>query len=263
MANDLSRMYRTRRIAGFAVVLALVWARPVAAHTDSDFIAVPAGDAATVTFQPTHGCGESPTAQVFVRAPVEGAVAGDVPGWAATASDDGQGGTVLEWTGGSLPSEETGEFPVTFTAPESPGELLTFPAVQVCENDEELAWISGDPEADFPTPRLLILPPGMQAASTLDDIPAGTLGRDQLTEIIDVDNPVQEEPSVTTTDEAASPSAPDTDEPVETTTETQDGSSTNASVIAIVVLVAVAAASVVAGVRRRGRTAPTGSEDSS
>ena len=103
----------------------------------------------------------------------------------------GDGGTtVLRWTGGSLPSDEAGEFPATFQVPDTPGVLLTFPSVQRCENGEELAWISGDPESEFPAPRLLILAAGSEPASELDDIPADAPGRNLLTEVVDVDNPV-------------------------------------------------------------------------
>ena len=99
-------------------------------------VAVPAGGAATVTLQPTHGCGDSPTVAVRIQAPFPDAAAEPVDGWTATATPDGAGNTVLEWTGGLLPVDQTGAFPVAFTAPDTPGTLLTFPAIQVCENGE-------------------------------------------------------------------------------------------------------------------------------
>ena len=67
--------------------------------------------------------------------------------------------------------------------------LLTFPAIQVCENGEELAWISGDPADEYPAPRVLVLPPGSEPAATLDDVPLDAPGRDQLVAVVDVDNP--------------------------------------------------------------------------
>lgn len=88
--------------------------------------------------------------QVSLRALVAGTTAGEVQGWTGTATDAGQGHAVLEWTGGSLAAHETGEFPVTFTSPDTVGELLTFPSAQLCENGEELAWISDDPDDDVP-----------------------------------------------------------------------------------------------------------------
>lgn len=160
---------------------------PVGAHTDSDVVAVPAGEEATVDLEPNHGCGDSPTVEVSIRAPLEGATAGAVEGWTANATPDGDGNTVLAWTGGSLPADQAGAFPVTFVAPDAPGELLTFPSIQVCEDGEELAWISGDPATEYPAPRLLVLPPGSPVAPTIDDVPADAPGRSQLVEIVDVD----------------------------------------------------------------------------
>jgi LPXTG-motif cell wall-anchored protein len=146
------------------------------AHTESDLMAVPAGAMATVTLKPTHGCDDSPTVEVAIRAPVEGAVAGAVDGWTATQAEDGEGNTILEWTGGVLPSSETGAFPVSFTAPDGVGELLTFPSIQV------------------------------EPAETIDDVPADALGPEQLTAIVDVDNPDEAGDGSTKTSEAASSS---------------------------------------------------------
>lgn len=172
-----------------AVAVPVIGSGTAGAHTESDVVAVPAGSDATVTLKPTHGCAGSPTVKVRIRAEVAGATAGDVDGWTSTATDDGEGRTVLEWTGGSLPTDATGAFPVHFTVPDDPGRLLLFPAIQTCENGEELAWIEGDPDGDYPAPRLLILPADAQPAGTVDDVPADAPGRDQLVAIVDVDNP--------------------------------------------------------------------------
>lgn len=152
--------------------------------------------------------------RVAIRAPIAGATAGDVEGWDSSSSPDGEGRTVLEWEGGSLPADEQGAFPVTFTAPDSPGELLTFPAVQACQNGEELAWIDGDPDGEYPAPRLLILPPGSEPAETIEDVPQDAPGRDQLVATVDVDNPNAED--ATTTMETTA--APTTTAPEATTT---------------------------------------------
>lgn len=159
-----------------------------AAHTGADVVGVASGDEAVVTLRPTHGCGDSPTVRVRIRAPFPDATAEEVPGWTASATPDGNGNTVLEWSGGSLPSPETGAFPVEFDVTAEPGTLLLFPAVQQCENGEELAWIDGDPAGERPAPRVLVLPIGSEAAATIDDVPADAPGREQLVEIVDVDN---------------------------------------------------------------------------
>jgi periplasmic copper chaperone A len=165
-------------LAGILAVV--VPSASASAHTETDFVAVPAAATATVTFEPEHGCGESPTVEVRIQAPVLGAVAEDVAGWTATATPDGSGNTVLRWTGGSTPADEAGAFPVEFTVPDTPGVLLAFPAVQTCEDGQELAWIGTTPGDEFPAPSLLVLPAGAEPAATIDDVPADAPGRDQL-----------------------------------------------------------------------------------
>jgi uncharacterized protein YcnI len=194
--NEVTRMNAmTWRLSRIVAALAVVCVPTIAvsssasAHTDTDLVAVPAGEDATVTLRPQHGCGDSPTIAVSVRVPVPNAVGEDVDGWSVSSTQDDQGRTVVDWTGGSLPTDQAGAFPIEFVAPDAVGELLTFPAVQTCANGEELPWISGDPADEFPAPRLLILPPGSQPAATIDDVPLDAPGRDQITAVIDIDNP--------------------------------------------------------------------------
>lgn len=121
----------------FAVVadLALWWVQPAVAdaHTEPDFVAIPAGELATVTLRPTHGCGTSPTVMVAVRAPVEDAVAGELQGWTVSTAADSSANTILTWSGGLLPADQPGAF---LTAPSTVRELLLFPAVQTCHNGD-------------------------------------------------------------------------------------------------------------------------------
>ncbi len=206
-------------VAG-AAVLAFI---PTAAeaHTETDVVAVPADSTATVTLRPQHGCGGSPTINVAVRAPVAGSIAEDVEGWTASSTPDADGFTVLEWVGGVLPADEPGAFPVEFTVPDAVGELLVFPAVQGCEDGSELAWISGDPGTEFPAPRVLILAAGSEPAATIDDVPLDAPGRDQLTAVIDIDNP-----AATTTTAPATTTAPSTTSDTEPATTQPAGVAT-------------------------------------
>ncbi len=174
------------------------WGGVASAHTESQYVAVPANGDITMDFIPTHGCSDSPTIEVSVRVPVPGATAGEVAGFTASAEPDGDR-TVLRWTGGVLPADEEGEFPITFTVPDRVGELLTFPTVQTCEVGE-IAWIDGDPAGEYPAPRVLVLAAGSEPAHDIDEVPADAPGRDQLTAIVDIDNP-----SSTTTPATAAP----------------------------------------------------------
>ncbi len=248
-------------VAVAALVLGLVADR-ASAHAEPDVVAVPAGDVTQVTLKPTHGCGDSPTTEVATRVPVAGATPVDVPGWTAEASAEGDA-TVLEWRGGELPADQVGAFPIELTVPDRPGTLLTFPFVQTCADGTELAWIDGNPEGEYPAPRLLVLPVGSAAATSIGDVPADAPGRDQLVEVVDVDNP---EATPTTT------SAPTTTSPTSTTGsdtsaaadpdeaavagDGDDGSSALPIVLGIGgVLVVVALVAV--ALRRRSRSEPT------
>lgn len=213
-----------------ALLLGLVLAAPTpaGAHTDADLVAVPAGTEATLNLKPTHGCDGSPTVEVAIRAPLTGAVAGEVEGWTASTTDDGEGNTVAEWTGGTLPADQEGAFPITFTAPDSVGELLVFPSIQVCENGEELAWIDGDPASEYPAPRLLVLPADAEPAASIDDVAPDAPGRDQLAAIVDVDNPADDtagDDATPTTD----PTTPSTSEDASITSLPTDDATTSST----------------------------------
>jgi periplasmic copper chaperone A len=192
----------------------------VLAHTETDLVAVPAGSEAVASLRPTHGCNGSPTVTVRIQAPLEGAVAEPVDGWQESASPDGAGNTVLEWSGGVLPADTTGAFPVSFNVPDEPRTLLVFPAVQRCEDGQELAWINGDPAADYPAPRVLVLPVGSEPAASIDDVPLDAPGRDQLVAIVDVDAPTT---TITTTPIPATTQPPATTAVAPTTTAPPDG----------------------------------------
>jgi uncharacterized protein YcnI len=185
------RSRRSLKVGLAAAVIALAvvggGAGRVAAHTESEYAAVPAGAEITVNFAPTHGCSGSPTTAVSVRVPAPGATAGDVEGFTSSAEADGDR-TILRWTGGRLPADQEGEFPITFTVPDTVGELLLFPTVQTCEVGE-VAWIDGDPEGEHPAVRMLVLVAGSEPAHTIDDVPADAPGRELLSSIVDVDNP--------------------------------------------------------------------------
>lgn len=264
---------RASALAGALVTAALlaglgVVAPPAAlAHTETDVVAAPAGRSVTVSLRPTHGCDGSPTTAVTTRVPVEGATAGAVAGWTAEATDDGKGNTVVEWKGGSLPADQEGDFPVTFTVPDTPGELVLLPFIQDCANGEELSWIDGDPTGDYPAPRLLVLAAGAEPAASIDDLPADTPGRDQLTAIVDVDDPSATTAPATTAAPGSTTAPPTTaagttTSVVQTTRgaeptgdgEDDDGLWPTVGVLAAIAVAASGALAVVL-VRRRRRTA--------
>ncbi len=233
---------RRRVVAGvlIAAVAAIAPATMASAHTETDVVAVPAGSTATVTFEPEHGCGDSPTVDMKVQAPVAGAIALDKVGWKASSTLDANGTTVLEWSGGSQPAHEPGAFQVRFTVPDKVGTLLAFPAVQTCANDEQEAWIETDLGAEQPAPQLLVLAAGSQPAATIDDVPADAAGRDQLVALA----AAEDGENATATTAAASA----------TTVASGGGGSSAGWIVAVVIaaVMVVGAVTAAAIVRRRG-----------
>jgi uncharacterized protein YcnI len=228
----------TRRLARWAAGAlvaagaAVVPSALASAHTETDFVAVPAGATATVTFQPEHGCGESPTVDVKVQAPVAGAMAVELDGWTASATPDAEGNTVLEWSGGSLPADESGAFQVEFVVPDAVGTLLAFPAVQTCANGEQEAWIETEPGAESPAPQLLVLAAGSEPAATLEDVPVDAPGRDALAALdAGVAPPASSAPTTTATPTtiATPTTTPVTTAPATSTTSPSTTSTTAAA----------------------------------
>jgi uncharacterized protein YcnI len=243
-----------RRIATGMLVTTVAAIAPAAiasAHTETDVVAVPAGSTATVTFEPEHGCGDSPTVDMKVQAPVAGATAIDKAGWKASSTADASGNTVLEWSGGSQPAHEPGAFQVRFTVPDKVGTLLAFPAVQTCANGAQETWIETDAGADQPAPQLLVLAAGSQPAATIDDVPEDAPGRDQLAALAAAD---EDEDAAATTTVAGAPAT--TAAPLTTAASSGDGgSSTGWIVAAVIAAVVIVGAVAVVVLRRRGGSA--------
>jgi uncharacterized protein YcnI len=181
----------TRRLAaalGVAAGVVALVAGPAGAHIHTDPEQVPAGSTATVGFEVEHGCEGSPTVEVSIEIPpgVNDASAEPIPGWSVSVESG-----VARWTGGSLPDDSPGVFPLRMTLPSQPGRL-PFKMVQRCAVGS-LDWIedtvAGQPEPEHPAPILEVTaaepastttappepsttqPPGDGAAPADDDSP--------------------------------------------------------------------------------------------
>ncbi len=83
----------------------------------------------------------------------------------------------VTWSGSRIGAGEFMEFGVSFQVPETVGEDLLFPAIQTYSDGEVVRWIDPDPEAEFPSPRVTVLPAeeeeeGAQAAAAEAQTPA-------------------------------------------------------------------------------------------
>ena len=107
-----------RRLAaalGLAAGVVVLAAGPAGAHIHTDPEQAPAGSTTTVGFEVEHGCEGSPTVEVSIEIPqgVNDASAQPLPGWSSSVESG-----VARWTGGSLPDDSPGVFPLRMTLPE-------------------------------------------------------------------------------------------------------------------------------------------------
>jgi periplasmic copper chaperone A len=157
-------------LLGLALLVAL--ALPASAHVELEPGQAEAGSTTTVTFSFRHGKDGTATTGLSVQVP-DGAAIVEVPakeGWTSAVTDEG---TVVTWTGGSVPDGTQAAFPVVVRLPAREGEVL-FPTIQTT-GAGELAWISadeGESEDDHPAPRLVLTP--SQAPSSTAGEPSTT-----------------------------------------------------------------------------------------
>lgn len=160
--------HRGRHLLAAAALASLaavgLQAAPASAHVEPTVTEVAAGSEATLTFEVEHGCGESPTVRVDIKAPdtVTDPTPVDKAGWNSSVAD---GVVTFEWAG--TDGQEDGTFEVGFTAPDAAGETLLFPTVQTCA-EGSYDWIQEDADGDRPAPRVVVV-----AGSTPDE-PATT-----------------------------------------------------------------------------------------
>jgi len=137
---------RTAVAAAIAAGALMMTIGPAGAHVEPDPTSVKPGKAVTVAFTPEHGCDDSPITKMTFRVPRGARNATPEPkdGWEATTA-----GRTITFSGGSMPSDDTDAFSISFTAPKSK-VLLSWKVIQACEDGVE-RWIEG-PDGDFPAP---------------------------------------------------------------------------------------------------------------
>jgi periplasmic copper chaperone A len=161
---------RRRLTTGALAVTALLWAAgPAWAHVEVSPSEAPAGATTDLEFEVGHGCDGSPVVAVSIRMPqgVTEVAPADREGWTYSV-ETADGFDVVTWEGGPQGANEHGSFFMTVTLPAAEGEVLAFPAVQICE-EGEVAWIEL-PTADGSEPAspapLLTLTAGDPSAAT-------------------------------------------------------------------------------------------------
>jgi periplasmic copper chaperone A len=133
-------------IVGAGALLAI--AGPAAAHVEPDPSRVKPGKTTTVGFTPEHGCKESPIISMKFRIPKGASEVTPEPkdGWDVKATR-----RTVTFSGGTMPSDATDAFEISFTAPDKK-TVLSWKVVQGCEEGVE-RWIQG-PDGETPAPRV-------------------------------------------------------------------------------------------------------------
>jgi uncharacterized protein YcnI len=160
--------------AGLAAAGVLLLAGPASAHIEPTIESAPAGSYATFSLQVPHGCGEGGTNKIEVKIPdgITSVTPEAVPGWTVTRTsealnppvDDGEGGKITErtdtitWAGGPLAHDQLLLFGLSVKMPDTPGESISFPVIQSCDNGQETDWIEipkeGEDEPEHPAPTI-------------------------------------------------------------------------------------------------------------
>jgi periplasmic copper chaperone A len=71
----------------------------------------------------------------------------------------------ITWSGGAIAPTEFATFEIVLGPLPEDVDMLMFPAVQVYDSGEEVAWTEADHDAEFPAPSLRLVPPDEHAAA--------------------------------------------------------------------------------------------------
>jgi periplasmic copper chaperone A len=162
-------MHRTARrlvpaLAAVAGVVAL--AAPVGAHISPTEDEYAAGSFALIELSVPHGCGESPTTGIAIQIPepINSVTPTVNPGWdveivmedLAEPIDAGDGEQITErvsevdyTTDSPLPPHLRTSFTLSLQIPDVPGDTLSFPVIQTCE-EGQTDWIEVPAEGQDP-----------------------------------------------------------------------------------------------------------------
>lgn len=149
-------MHRRTRLfiaTAAAIPAAALWALPASAHVDAA-IDSQDGSTVTITWSFEHGCEEQPTTGLEIKLPdgTTNVEPQSPAGWTAALRD----GTVLTWTGGSIPDGEAAAFTASMTLTAAEGDTVPLPTIQQC-GDTSTEWIQtpgadgAEPEHPAPT----------------------------------------------------------------------------------------------------------------
>ena len=160
-----------RKTVVVLALLALAVAPVALAHVEPSPEKVPADSVSKITLS-AEGEESVPAVKLAVQMPagVTEVVAHPTKGWKQSVT-----GRIVMWSGGKIPNGAEGKFAFTAHMPNTPGEMVVFPALVLYQNGKVVHWIGAE-SSDTPAPRVTLTaakgqtdpppPPPAQAITT-------------------------------------------------------------------------------------------------
>lgn len=162
-----------------AAVLVVGWATAAAAHITIEPVAVPPGAYTQISVRVPNERSDTATTTIRMQFPQDQPISSvsvrPTPGWTATVATrpvtpapDAEGNQLTEavdtvtWEGGRIEPDQYQDFDLLVGPLPAEAQTLYFPAIQIYEDGEEVAWIERPSETEtappFPAPQLALVP---------------------------------------------------------------------------------------------------------
>ena len=137
------------------------------AHVEASPENVPANSVSKVTLS-AEGEESVPAVKLTVQMPagVTDVVAHHTRGWKQSVD-----GRIVTWSGGQIPNGEDGKFAFSAHMPNTPGQVLVFPALVTYQDGKVVHWIGAE-SSDTPAPRVTLTAAQGQATPSPPPPPA-------------------------------------------------------------------------------------------
>jgi LPXTG-motif cell wall-anchored protein len=140
-----------RKTLALLMLVGLALVPAALAHVEPSPENVPANSVSKITLS-AEGEESVPAVKLTVQMPVgvTDVVAHPTKGWEQSVN-----GRIVTWTGGKIPNGAEGKFAFTAHMPNTPGQVLVFPALVTYQDGKVVHWIGAE-SSDTPAPRVTL-----------------------------------------------------------------------------------------------------------
>jgi uncharacterized protein YcnI len=148
-----------RKTLALLMLVGLALVPAALAHVEPSPENVPANSVSKITLS-AEGEESVPAVKLTVQMPtgVTDVVAHHTRGWKQSVN-----GRIVTWSGGQIPNGEEGKFAFSARMPNTPGQVLVFPALVTYQDGKVVHWIGAE-SSDTPAPRVTLTAAQGQAA---------------------------------------------------------------------------------------------------